>query len=156
MPALTVLGPKRPALDLTRSHFRQVHGDITVYGSWWLANEDGPRPCLVLIPTHRQSWQKATPCVVLLEQAWRWSEEIGDGAYAAAMSIQFAHWLGLDVNNASNVFRVRSLIVGHLGDLLAMPPMPDGMRQDVVIGEAKVTSREGGEVVRHHEVIERV
>lgn len=156
MSDLTVEAPKRPALDLTRTHFVQRHGDIVVYGSWWLADESGPRPCLVLLPAHRQSWQKATPCVVPIETAWRWSEAIGDPEYAARMAFEFAQWLGLDVNNPQNIFRVRAIVADHLGDLLRMPPMPDDMRRNVVIGEAKLRDVEGDRIVRHHEVIERV
>lgn len=145
----------RPALDLTRYHFRQRHGDITVYGSWWLAEDSGPRPCLVLIPTNKQSWEKATPCVVMLDQAWVWSEEIGDPVHAAKVAMQFVDMLGQPPSPKS-AFRVRGIIIDHLGDLLAMPPMPEAMRVNTVIGEAKVTARETGRVIRHEEIIDRV
>jgi hypothetical protein len=145
----------RPALDLTRYHARYRHGDLTVYLTWWLASDAGPRPCLVLIPTHAQSYERATPCIVPLPQAWIWSE-IGDGAYAARTAFAFAEALGLDPGNVNNVIRVRSIIVDHLGDLLSIPPMPNDMREAIVLGEAKVTDREGGNVVKHHEVVERI
>lgn len=145
----------RPALDLTRWHFRQQHGDISVYGSWWLAEDSGPTPCLVLIPTFSQSWAKATPCVVRLNDAWMWSEEIGDPRRAAHLAMQFTQALGLDVNNASNVFRVRSIIVDHLSDLLTMPPMPMAMRSIEVIGEATITNRDSGKTIER-EVVEHV
>jgi hypothetical protein len=146
----------RAAIDLTRYHARAQHGDITAYLTWWLADDAGPRPCLVLIPTYKQSWQRATPCVVHIDQAWRWSEEIGDGAYAARMAFAFSRALGLDENNHQNLFRVRGIVVDHLGDLLTVPPMPDTMRENVIIGEAKVTNREAGTLVRHEEIVDRV
>lgn len=145
----------RPALDLTRYAWRQQHGDITAYGTWWLAEDSGPIACLVLIPTFYQSVERSTPCVVLVNDAWIWSEEIGDGAQAARAAFIFAQTLGLDINNASNIFRVRSIIVDHIGDLLSIPPMPGAMRSNEVIGEATITNRESGKVIEH-EVVERV
>jgi hypothetical protein len=143
----------RPALDLTRYHWRATHGDLTTYGTWYLAEDSGPKPCLVLLPTHKQSWEKATPCVVMLEDMWRWSD-LGDEVAQARVAVGFAENLGLDIANPRNALRVRGIICDHIGDMLSMPPMPAAMRNPVVIGEAKVTSREGGNVVRHHEVIE--
>jgi hypothetical protein len=141
----------QPALDLSRIHGSQKHGDLTVYLTWWLASDGGPRPCLVLLPTDQSRWQYTQPCVVLLDQAWQWSEEIGDPAYAARMSMQFAASLGLSAADATNVFRVRSAIVDHLGDLLAMPPMPTDMREPgVVLGD--VTVKEDGKIVREEEL----
>lgn len=145
----------RPALDLTRYHRKHERGDLTVYLTWWLGHETGPRPCLVLIPTYARSWERSTPCVVTIDQAWTWSEEIGDERLAAQLAVDFALTLGLG-NDPTQAMRVRSIIVDHLGDLALMPPMPAIMRQEVVLGEAKVTNREAGTVVRHEEVIERI
>lgn len=144
----------RPALDLTRYHWRHQRSDLTVYGTWWLAEDSGPKACLVLTSVHNQG-RRAPPCVVLLDQAWMWSEEIGDPVRAAKVAVSFVDALGLtpDVKSA---FRVRSIIVDHLHDLLTLPPMPDAMRVKAVLGEAKIKSREGGETIRHEEYIERV
>lgn len=142
-----------PALDLTRYHFRQQHGDVTVFGTWWLGEDSGPSPCLVLIPTRERPGM--VPCCVPLNHAWVWSEEIGNPVFAARMALAMANSLGLGAT-PSNAIRVRSIVVDHLDDLIKLPPMPDSMRPRVVIGEAKVTAREHGQVVRHHEVIERV
>lgn len=142
------------ALDLTRHHFRKRHGDITVYGTWWLADDSGPRPCLVLIPTNGQSWQRSTPCVVPLNQAWVWSEEIGDPIRAAKTAIEFVDALRQPPSMQS-AFRVRGIIIDHLDELVGMPPMPNDMRVETVIGEAKVTNREADRVVKHHEIVER-
>ena len=93
-------------------------------------------------------------CVVPMDQAWRWSEEMGDPRDAALNAMRFANTLGLGASPTAAI-RVRGIIVDHLGDLLSMPPMPDDMREKVVLGEAKVTARESGTVVRHEEIIER-
>lgn len=145
----------RPALDLTRYLNRYTHGDITVYLTWWLAEDSGPRPCLVLVPTHHQSNEKCIPCVVLIQNAWIWDEQKGDPILAAFWAMKFVHLLRL-TENPQSAFRVRGIIIDHLGDLLTMPPMPASMRVDTVIGEAKVTVREAGRVVRHEEIVDRV
>lgn len=144
----------RPALDLTRYAWRHQRSDITVYGTWWLAEDSGPKPCLVLTSSHNQG-RRAPPCVVLLDQAWMWSEEIGDPVRAAKVAMEFVDALGLTAD-VKSAFRVRSIIVDHLHDLLTMPVMPNAMRVSTVLGEAKITSREGGETIRHEEFIERV
>jgi len=140
------------AIDLTRCRWTQKHGDITAYGTWWLAEDSGPRPCLVLLPTHHSAWHRAHPCVVLLDQAWIWSEEVGDPERAARTAFEFCTALRLDAGNPSNVIRVRAIIVDHLGDLTSMPPMPTDMRPDPgeVLGE--VTVKEDGKVVREEEL----
>lgn len=144
-----------PALDLTRYHARYEHGDLHVYLAWWTGAEDEPpRPCIVLLPIRRQSWEKAKPAVVLLEQAWLWSD-IGDPAYAVRCAFAFCKGLGLDEKNPSNVIRVRSLINEHLGDLLAMPPMPMEMRRVQHMGDMTIVERETG-VKREIEVSERI
>lgn len=143
----------KPAIDLTRHHWRHRHGDIDAYGTWFLGADSGPRPCLVLI--HAHNYARTTPCAVRLEDAWRWSEEIGDPADAARYALAFAEALGLGATPSAAI-RVRGIIVDHLGDLINMPPMPNAMREATVIGEAKVTSREGGEVVKHHELVDRL
>jgi hypothetical protein len=98
---------------------------------------------------------EVTPCVVLLEQAWVWSEAIGDPVRAAHIAMEFVDVLGQSPTPQS-CFRVRGIIIDHLSELVLMPPMPAAMREHVVIGEAKVTDREGGRVVRHEEIIDRV
>lgn len=143
---------QRTALDLTRYHFkRELAGNITVYGTWWLAEDSGPKQCLVLVPTLART-ENVVPCVVPQSQAWMWSEAIGDPVETAKTSFMFADWLGLDVNNHSDVFRVRSVIHDHLQDLLNIPPMPEAMRDRTVIGEAQIRARESDRMIRHEEV----
>lgn len=145
----------RPALDLTCHAWRQEHGDLIAFGSWWLADDAGPRPCIVLLPKRRQSWQKAKPAVILIDQAWVWDEKIGDGARAARLAYEFAGGLGLDQRNANTLIRIRSIIADHIGDLLAMKPMPDDMRRVETMGEMTIAERETGHK-REIEVTERL
>lgn len=140
----------RPALDLARCHWTHQCGDITVYGTWWLADDAGPRPCLVLMPTRQSAWAGATPYVVHIDQSWIWSEEIGLPERAARNSMEAAQCLGLSVSDPLTVMRVRSIIVDHLPELLVMPPMPPDMREGKAIGE--VTIRRDGQIIREQEV----
>lgn len=138
---------RRTAIDLDRYHARHQHGDIMVFLTWWLADDSGPKPCLVLIPTFTPL-DRVTPCVVMMENAWLWSEQVGDPRQAAHTAFAFAQMLGQDTNNATNVIRIRSIIHDHIPDLITMPPMPDAMReQGEVIGEARLVDPETGRTV---------
>lgn len=137
----------RIALDLTKYAFRRQHGDITVYGTWF---GDRQRPVLVLVPTHRLSFDKTTPCVIPLENAWKWSEEAGDPRDAVQTAFKFAELLGLDGFNRFTVMRILSIVRDELGELLKIPPKPtesqvvaDAFRTDV---NGKVTHTE----IREH------
>jgi hypothetical protein len=143
-----------PALDLTRYRNVYRHGDITVYETWWMADRDGPQPCLALVPSHARADQMV-PCVVTLSDAWKWSEEIGDPRYAVHACFEFAKALGLSTSKATNIVRIRSMIVDHLGDLVSMPPIPQGMLRELITGEAKLTTHDDGKT-RHVELKERV
>ncbi len=136
----------RRVLDLTRYHFRQRHGDITVYGTWWLGDE-GPWSCLVLVPSFRET-RGCVPCVVSIDLAWIWSEEHGSPAFAAETAMDFAETLGIGARPRSAV-RVAMIIRDHLEDLLKIPPRP-AVRQHHV-GDIVITERESGKA-RHAEI----
>lgn len=141
----------RYALDLSRHHSRHAHGDITAYLTWWLAG-DTPSPVLVLTPTHaRPTHERITPCVVPLGAAWLWAEETGSPAHCARTAYEFARNLGLTAENPITGMRIVSIIRGHLGDLLAMPPMPAERR---VVADAIMTDANGRQT--HSEIMERV
>lgn len=121
----------KQVLDLTKYAWRQEHGDITVYGTWWLGDKEGPWPCMVLVPTYRQMALNYVPCVVTLDLAWIWSEEVGDPAYAADTAMSFAQSLGIGAT-PKNVIRVASIIRDHIEDMIKrIPPRPTS-HQDVV------------------------
>jgi hypothetical protein len=143
----------RPALDLTKYAFKQAHGDITVFGTWWLGDKDkaeGYWPCLVLVPTFRMfdtySYQ---PCVVTLDLAWIWSEEQGSPEFAAETAMSFANSLGMTVDG-DTCFRIASMIRDHLEDLIKrIPPRPTS-HQDVV-ADILITDKNTGRQ-RHAEI----
>lgn len=143
----------RTAIDLTRYHDSYQHGDLSVYLTWWLADDAGPKPCLVLIPTNTAAWEHTMPCIVMLENAWVWSEAIGDPAAAARAAFGFATSLGMKTE-PTNVIRIRSIIHDHIGDLLAMPPMPADMRETVNLGDATIKHRDSGRTIER-EIIGR-
>jgi len=139
----------RPALDLTKYAFRQQHGDITVFGTWWLDEDDGWVPCLALVPTFRMGHDGYMPAVVPMDHAWAWSEESGDPRYAAVTSAKFAAGLGFPVDHFS-CFRIASIIREHLEDSIKrIPPRPtdhQSVAADVLLID-KSTGRE-----RHAEI----
>lgn len=136
----------RPILDLNESHFVQAHGDITVFGTWYGTTER--RPCLVLLPTY-QRMDKVTPCIIPIDNAWKWAEETGDVRDVARSCFQFCQALGLDPYNQITVMRVLSIIRDHMGDLLSMPaaPVPQGLH---VTADAVWKDEQGKE---HHREI---
>jgi len=141
----------RPALDLSKAHFKRVKGDLTVIGTWLIGN-DAPEPALVLVPSHAEGFERVTPCVVPLSAAWIWSEESGDPVHAARQSYTFAKALNVSAENVYTCMRISSLIRNHLGDLVAMPPMPkDGLE---VVADALRVDEDGTE--HYAEILDRV
>ena len=110
-----------PALDLNRRVWTFRRDGITAIGTW-LRVEGRFRPCMVLIPADREYDDRLTPCVVTMDRAWIWSEEVGDPAEAARTAFQFARCLGLAENNPRTIIRLAMFINDHLGDLLSIPP----------------------------------
>lgn len=136
------------ALDLTRYHHKRQHGDITAVYTWF---GEELRPALVLIPTYRQHHEKTTPCVIPLENAWKWDEYVGDPAGCARTCFQFAGYLGLDPLSSMTCQRIASIIRDGLGELLTIPPKPD---ERIVVADAIVTDERGKQ--RHLEVMSDV
>lgn len=138
----------RHALDLTRYRWRQQHGDITAFGTWF--GEKERRPAIVLVPSYSEGYEKTTPCVVPIDAAWLWAERLGDARHAARASYEFARHLGLE-NSVLTCMRITDIIRGHLGDLLTMPPEPV---EKVAVADAVLTHASGRQT--HREVLDRV
>jgi len=68
------------------------------------------------------------PCVIPLEDAWRWSETIGSPAQPA---VNMLLKLGIDPLNPDNVFKLVSLVNSRMADLVAMPPRPPDAEEHV-------------------------
>jgi hypothetical protein len=126
----------RQALNLEIHHFRQKHGDLEVFGSWYTDEEGLSEPCIVILPTFRSAGRRVTPCVVRLSNAWIYTEEeYGTAEQAAKVAFEKAEATAieamimaaeLDLNplDPRNCIRITSIIRDHLGDLLSMPPRP--------------------------------
>lgn len=140
-------------LDLTRYHWKAAYGEITAYGTWF-KDEDGWHTCLALAPTNEQRLRdgSASPCIVPLNDAWKWSEEVGDAAYSARNAFKFADALGLDAFQKQNIFGVLSIIHDRLGDLISIPPRPAGEVKEV----ADAFISQEGEITRELTIKERV
>jgi len=135
------------ALDLTRYHARYLHGDMTVFATWFGNNLTA---CLVIVPSYYEGHDKVTPCIVPINQAFEWSEAVGDGAHCAFVASQFCKHLRMTPSMDANI-RITSLIREHLGDLLSIPPAPF---ESVVVADAFRIDNRGKE--HHSEIRDRV
>ncbi len=138
-------------LDISRYHFLREKGDLTLIGTW-IEIERRHVPCLVIVRTTDVGKESAVPCVITLDKAWIWSEDIGDMMQAAQILGGFLDALQLTPNKR-DTYRVLSLIHDHLGDLISMPPWtpPD---QRIVLGDVRMVGSDG--TVRETELVHHV
>lgn len=143
----------RHAIDLRNTHFTQRHGDLDAHGTWNLIDEE-EEPCLVLIRArdHGRNPERVTPCMIPAADMWMYDDVIGDPKVAATNCVVMAGLLGLPEHPLS-VMRVRSIIQGHIGDVLAMPPRPDINRR--VMADMIVKNPDTGQV-QHVEITDDV
>lgn len=99
---------------------------------------------MVLIPADREYDDRLIPCVITVDRAWIWSEEVGDPAQAARTAFQFAHALGFNAFHGPTVARIAMFIADHLGDLLSIPPYDHG--DDETVAEITMTDPNTGKV----------
>lgn len=133
----------RPDLDLNKRVWTFRRSGVTAIGTWVRVG-DRFRPCMVLIPADREYDDRLMPCVVTMDRAWIWSEEIGDPAQAAATAFQFAHALGFNAYDGPTVRRIAMFIADHLDDLLKIPPYQDSDAE--VVAEVTMTNPVTGKV----------
>lgn len=119
----------RPAIDLTRHHFKRDIGDLSIYGTW-IFNDDheDTEPCLVVMPRYRTIGVR--PCVIALSAAFRYNNP----RYLARVAAHFAVQLGFE-DELSIARKIATLIHDHMLDLITMPVDPT---EAVVVGEAHV------------------
>lgn len=145
----------RPCLDLARNAWKQRHGDIDVYGTWYWDEDDRTWvPCLALVPvTTVLHFERVRPCIVPVDHAWAWSEEQGGWEYVAQTALTFAQALRLPPD-VGGVIRVASLVREHLEDLVKrIPPRPSDDEEMIVAADA--VAKVGGRS-RHTEIKDRV
>lgn len=133
-------------LDLSHYAWKRDLNGLTLIGTW-IYRERRHRPCMVLIRSGEEMSDHTMPCVVTVDKAWIWSEEIGDAAQAAQTAFAFASALRLD-DTPETIYRLAALINDHLSDLLTIPPysspnstLPSGAH---VIGHMSITDRQTG------------
>lgn len=133
------------SFDLARRHWTAVRGPLTFIGSW--IHLDGRwRPAMFIIPTNGERDEHTHPCVVTMDSAWIWSEEVGDPREAARQTFAFCQQLRINTNNRSDVWRLTGHIIDLLQDLLTIPPYVADDVQGEVIGEITMTNRATGKV----------
>ncbi len=128
------------ALDLTRRHFHRTLGDLTLIGSWVLNEDERWRPCLAIIRTGDERCEHTVPCVVTLDKAWIWSQEVGDMLQCADTVAGFLHCLRMNPTKR-NIIRIASMVEDHLDDLLNIPPWEPIERE--VLAEITITDEYG-------------
>jgi hypothetical protein len=133
-----------PDLDLSHRIWTFRRLGVTAIGTW-IRVEGRFRPCMVLIPADREYDDRLTPCVVTMDRAWIWSEEVGDPPQAAATAMQFARCLGFNENDRRFVMRLAMFIADHLGDLLSIPPYSNSNVETVA--EVTMTDASTGRII---------
>lgn len=129
-------------LDLSKRAWTRQRGELALIGTWLFEEQhERYRPCMVLIRAGDIGADMAIPCIVTMDKAWLWSEEVGDPEQAAHILAGFLEALRMTPNKR-DVFRVLAMIQDHLGDLLSIPPYSPPDRGDV-IAEVTITGSDG-------------
>ena len=125
----------RPAIDLTRFHFMRELGDLVIFGTW-IMNDDqeDTEPALVLLPRYRPP-SSVRPCVVALSAAYLYN----DPKYCVKAAKGIAKALGFE-DSMTTTHRIADVLHSHLPDLVRMPVDPS---TGVVVGEAQVSFGDG-------------
>lgn len=154
-PRIHALG--RPAIDLTKRHFEGSKHGIVYVGTWLNdpASLTRSQPCLVLLHGSRPiSAGRTVPCIIALDQAWRWAAhgDVGDPEHCGRIVADWlrAGYLPGDVTNPNDRLRVLDVVNTRLPDLINMPPKPKG--DTAAIGEAVQIDRQTGRIISEREI----
>lgn len=113
-------------LDLRKAAFHRQHGDILAVYTW--VNDER---ALVLMPARRRP---GSPWFVVCESAaWRYD----DPRYLAQQSRKAAEVIGMD-ETAGAWFKIATIIIEGLGDLIRMPPAPEKELMSSAVGAMKL------------------
>lgn len=160
MTTKTITLAERPVLDLSLAYFEATHCGIRIIGTWVMDPETRQsQPCIVLLDARRPVRPgKVIPCIIPLDQAWRWTRELGDPEHVANT---VADWMACGAMpgqpfNKRDVFAVFDAVQSRLRDLLKMPPLPvkAAIKHGAApaIGDLVITERESGKVIHEVEV----
>lgn len=131
-------------LDLSEYHFKRpvlMGGILSAYGTWW-HDEGKHEPCLVILRAGEEGSPYTVPCVVLLKDAWKWSEEAGMPGYGHKWATRFAATLRFNENDLKTVFGVLSIVRDQLGDLISIPPYRRLKDLDPVSADVTIRDRD--------------
>ncbi|MDB6178995.1 hypothetical protein PAF17_16000 [Paracoccus sp. Z330] len=119
---------RRPVLDLELRDFETTINGIHVIGTWFMDEETRrSQPCLVLMDaTRRTKRGRVIPCVITLDQAWRWAPDIGEPEHCWPI---IRDWIkrGALPGSAANdrdLWAVLGAVHSRLRDMMMMPPIP--------------------------------
>lgn len=150
-PILSPVMAPRPALDLRIYAHWQTHGEFDVVLTWYITTGE---PCIVLLPSGRRpDDMDMIPCVVTLNNAFRWDESLGDPVFIKDTLEDWAPALGFGTHDNRRKNRVLSLIRDYLGEMIAMPPA--GHQAHEVVADVFHRDLETGKV-KHIEVKDHV
>lgn len=134
----------KPILDMRYTAWQHQYGDLTVYGSWTLDND---QPCIVIVPTlNMMSNERVIPCIVRLSEAYLWAEETGDPAVTVRQAARFAEALRLDPLSPQVIARLHAIVDNSLHDLIHMPSFPRKAEGETA-ADLIATDPESGKIV---------
>lgn len=126
---------EKHAIDLTRHHFMRELGDLVLFGTWVMNDEqEDTEPALVLLPRYRHP-STVIPCVIALSAAYLYN----DAKYCVRAAKGIAKALGFE-DSMTTTHRIADILHSHLPDLVSMPIDPT---EAVVVGEARVDLGDG-------------
>lgn len=130
---------RKPAIDLSRHHFMRELGDLVLFGTWVMNDDqEDHEPALVLLPRYRPP-SSVKPCVIGLSAAYLYN----DARYCVRAAKGIAKALGFE-DSMTTTHRIADILHSHLDDLVSMPLNPT---QAVVVGEARVDMGNGQRTV---------
>lgn len=145
----------RATLDLNKRAWEaNVNGHIVV-GTWVRTEGRNWQPCMVLLHGSRPICRgKTVPCVIPLNESWRWAMhgDVGDPAHVVARVMEWlaCGYLAGDPTSKRDYLAVVDAVNKRLPDLIAMPPRPKGDLD--VIGEVTALNKVTGEIMFQTEV----
>lgn len=120
----SILGPRgTPYVDLSsdRAWKTRVHGDIVASFQWLKVDgEDDPHPCLCLYSASRRM---ETGAYAIRQKSAHWFADNRGNPTKELLTtaMEAAQQMGFDLGDRSAAFKVISVIVDAIPDLIAMP-----------------------------------
>jgi hypothetical protein len=129
-------------LDPRKAHLVRQHGDILAIYTW--VNDER---ALVLMPAHRKP---GSPWFVVCESA---AYRYDNPHYLAQQAKKAAEVIGMD-ETTDTWFKVATIIIEGLGDLIRMPHAPDKELMSSAIGQMQIRA-DGESMVARDIVLEK-